>query len=162
MQGMEIRMDKEIYLKFYTKAAAYCSLAEHCEHEVREKMKAWEVPTEMVGDIINQLKEELFMDDKRYCRAFVADKLKHNKWGCVKIRYELIKKRIKSDVISEALSNVDEQEYLNMAQYLMDKKRKEIKAKDTYELRNKLYRFMAGRGFELEVMEVAYANLMTE
>lgn len=155
-------MDKENYLKFFSKAAAYCSLAEHCQHEVREKMKAWEVPEEMVDNIIDHLKEEQFIDEERYCRAFVEDKLKHNKWGCIKIRYELLRKRIPSDLIIEVFSNLDEEEYLAMAKSLMEKKRKEIKAKDDYERRNKLYRFMAGRGFELEITERAYAALMAE
>jgi regulatory protein len=157
-----MKMDKETYLKFFSKAAAYCSLAEHCQHEVREKMKAWEVPEEMVDNIIDHLKEEQFIDEERYCRAFVDDKLKHNKWGCIKIRYELLRKRIPSDLIIEVFSNLDEEEYLAMAKSLMEKKRKEIKAKDDYERRNKLYRFMAGRGFELEITERAYAALMAE
>jgi regulatory protein len=157
-----MKMDKETYLKFFSKAAAYCSLAEHCQHEVREKMKAWEVPEEMVDNIIDHLKEEQFIDEERYCRAFVDDKLKHNKWGCIKIRYELLRKRIPSDLIIEVFSNLDEEEYLAMAKSLMEKKRKEIKAKDDYERRNKLYRFMAGRGFELEITEHAYALLMAE
>jgi regulatory protein len=92
----------------------------------------------------------------------VDDKLKHNKWGCIKIRYELLRKRIPSDLIIEVFSNLDEEEYLAMAKSLMEKKRKEIKAKDDYERRNKLYRFMAGRGFELEITEHAYALLMAE
>lgn len=155
-------MDKETYLKFYSKAAAYCSLAEHCKHEVREKMKLWEVPNEMIDDMIDHLTEEQFIDEERYCKAFVADKLKHNRWGCVKIRYELLKKRIPTLLIMEVLSNVDEEEYIAMALSIMEKKQKEIKAKDDYELRNKLFRFMAGRGFELEIMERAYALLRAE
>ena len=157
-----MKMDTETYLKFFSKAAAYCSLAEHCQHEVREKMKAWEVPEEMVDNIIDHLKEEQFIDEERYCRAFVDDKLKHNKWGCIKIRYELLRKRIPGALVHEVLSNVDEEQYLAMAKSLMEKKRKEIKAKDDYERRNKLYRFMAGRGFELEIIEHAYALLMAE
>lgn len=157
-----MNIDKETYQHFYVKAATYCSVAEHCESEVMDKLKAWETPEEIVDTILNQLKEEEFINEIRYCNAFVADKLKHNKWGRIKIAYELGRKRLSGTCIQDILQNIDEEDYRAMACELMTKKNKEVKAKDTYERRNKLFRFMAGRGFEFDVMESAYAEMMKE
>lgn len=159
---MRMKTNNETYLQAYTKAAAYCSIAEHCEQEVKDKMRSWDVPEEMVEDILVDLKEGMFIDELRYCNAFVADKLKHNKWGRIKIRYELSRKRLPSTFIQEAMINVEEEGYIDMAYGLMSKKLKDIKAKDAYERKQKLFRFMAGRGFELDIIEIAYAKLMAD
>ena len=53
--------------------AAYCSAAEHCKAEVNEKLQKWGLPYEVINRIIDRLVVEKFIDEERYCRAFVND-----------------------------------------------------------------------------------------
>ena len=130
--------------------AAYCSAAEHCKAEVNEKLQKWGLPYEVINRIIDRLVVEKFIDEERYCRAFVNDKFRFAKWGKMKIAQGLYMKKIPSDVAWRHLNEIDEEEYLSILRDLLASKRKSIHAKDDYELNGKLMRFAVSRGFELK------------
>ena len=69
--------------------AAYCSAAERCIHDVKKKLDAADASPEVKERIIRRLVEEKFIDETRFCRSFVNDKLRFNKWGRIKIDFEL-------------------------------------------------------------------------
>jgi regulatory protein len=135
--------------------AAYCSRAERCIHDLRLKMARWELSPVDQGKIIQALQKEKFLDESRYCRAFVNDKLKYNQWGIHKINYELKKKHIPDAIIKETLQDIDPQASREQLRQLLANKRKTVKGKNDFEIRQKLIRFAAGRGFSLEDIEAA-------
>lgn len=132
------------------KVAAYCSTAEHCRAEVCEKLQKWGIDYEAIERILNRLEEEKYMDDERYCRAFVGDKFRFAKWGKVKIGQGLYMKKIPADVAWRHLNDIDQEEYLSVLRELLVAKRKSIRANDDYELNGKLVRFALSRGFEMK------------
>ncbi len=134
------------------KAAAYCSVAEHCRFEVQAKLTQWGMDTEASARILNRLTDERYIDERRYCRFFVEDKVRHNKWGRVKIRQALWQKRMEESAIEEALGGIDEREYASILEKLIRSKRKSVKADSDYELNGKLIRFALGRGFEMKLI----------
>ena len=75
--------------------------------------------------------------------------MRFNKWGRVKINYEMQRKGIPSDIRSEALANIDEQEYQSILLSLLKSKKKATRGKDDRDVYTKLLRFAAGRGFEM-------------
>lgn len=129
-------------------AAAYCSIAERCIQDVEKKIQAAGLSREESERIIARLLKEKFIDEGRFSRSFVNDKLRFNKWGRIKIAYELQKKNIPSQIRSEALESIDEQEYLATLQSILKSKKKITKGKDDRDIYMKLLRFAAGRGFE--------------
>lgn len=130
------------------RAAAYCSAAERCIQDVEKKIKAAGLTQEESERIIARLLKERFIDENRFAHYFVNDKLRFNKWGRIKIGYELQKKGIPSDIRTEALENIDEQEYQSILFSLLKSKKKSTHGKDQRDLYVKLLRFAAGRGFE--------------
>ena len=138
------------------KAAAYCSAAEHCLSEVASKLADWGQSAEAVESILARLVREGFIDEARYARSFVREKFGCNRWGRIKIRQALRQKGIPSSLASEAMSEIDEQEYLSVLRTLLEAKRRSVRANTDYETRAKLVRFAVGRGFE---MEAAFACL---
>jgi len=131
------------------KAEAYCSLAEHCLSEVAEKLEQWGVSSESKTRILKKLVAERFIDESRYCRFFIHDKFKYNKWGRNKIAQALWQKKIDRQVSDPLLGSIDEEEYRNVLCGLLEAKRKTVKARNEYELNGKLIRFALGRGFEM-------------
>ena len=129
-------------------AASYCSLAERCIYDVRKKIASAGASPETGERIIAHLLKEKFIDETRYCRGFVNDKFRFNRWGRIKIGYELRGKNMNDMLINEAISNIDEDEYESVLFTLLKEKKRTVKGKDGYELFTKLYRFAAGRGFE--------------
>ena len=135
-----------------SKAAAYCSIAEHCISEAARKLSDWGTEKEAIPSIIQYLLKEKYIDEERYCRCFINDKLL-NKWGRNKIAYALASKNIPRNLIAECLSQqLDPQAYEQMLSALLESKKKSLKARSPYELKQKLARFAAGRGFEPEVI----------
>lgn len=130
------------------KAAAYCTLCERCISEVKTKLDAWGTPYGSQQTIIDKLIDEKFIDEKRYCSAFVNDKLRFNHWGRIKIQAKLREKKLPRELITEALENIDEEEYNNILRTLLANKSKELKTDEEYKKREKLLRFAASRGFE--------------
>ena len=134
------------------KAAAYCAASEHCLSEVSGKLDGWGVESSSKERILNRLVDERYIDESRYARFFVNDKLRYNKWGKNKIAQGLWQKRIPSSIYSSCLDGIDEEEYVKILQELLFNHRKSVRARDEYELKNKLMRFALGRGFEMDVI----------
>lgn len=131
------------------RAAAKCSVTEHCRMDVRDRLLKWGMHGEAVERILNRLTEEKFIDEERYCRAFIHDKFRFSKWGKNKIAQALSYKKIPWDCWHKLLDEIDEEEYLATLRSLLESKRKSVRAKDDYELNGKLMRFAVSRGFEM-------------
>ena len=136
----------------YLQLAALCAQAEHCEQEMRDKMKRWEVDETVQNRIIDRLTKERFIDNERYARAFVKDKIRYNKWGRRKVQQALWMKRIDNDIQQRVLDEIDEKEYLDVLRPSLKQKRKSIKAGSDYELNQKLVRFALSRGFTFDII----------
>ena len=136
----------------YLQLAALCAQAEHCEQEMRDKMRRWELDETVQNRIINRLIKERYVDDERYARAFVKDKIRYNKWGRRKVQQALWQKRIDADIQQRVLDEIEEKEYLDILRPLLKQKRKSIKAESDYELNQKLVRFAMGRGFGFDII----------
>ena len=134
----------------FARLSALCAAAEHCAHELNEKMVRWQLDEDIRERIIQRLVSEHYIDERRYCRAFVADKLRYNKWGRRKIAQALAMKHLDRTLIGEAIDNIDEEEYLSILADVLSAKRKSIKATNDYELHGKLMRFAIGRGFDMD------------
>ena len=130
------------------KAAAYCTLCERCISEVSAKLTTWGVPYAVQEEIITRLTNEKFIDETRYCRAFVNDKVRFNRWGRLKITAALREKRLPQEYIKEAMENIDEDAYLQSLQETIDIKRRELKGKDDFATQQKIIRHAASRGYE--------------
>lgn len=133
----------------FSRIASYCATAERCKYDVSEKLKKWELSSDDISEIIALLEKENFLNEERYCRAYVNDKFRFAKWGKLKIRQSLLLKRISSSVIYDALDVIDPKEYSDTLADIISAKKKSIKAKNSYEFNNKLIRFALSRGFEM-------------
>lgn len=142
------KTEEEAFLQL----AALCANAEHCQYDMLEKMKRWELSDEAQARVMARLIEERYVDDRRYARAFVKDKIRYNKWGHRKVQQGLWMKRIDKEIQDEVLDDIDEKEYLDVLKPLLKQKRKSIKANSDYELNQKLVRFAYGRGFTFDII----------
>ena len=136
----------------YLQLAALCAQAEHCQQEMRDKMRRWGLDETVQNRIIARLVKERYVDDERYARAFVKDKIRYNKWGRRKVQQALWMKRIDADIQQRVLDEIDEKEYLDVLRPLLKQKRKSIKAESDYELNQKLLRFALSRGFGFDII----------
>jgi len=136
----------------FLQLATLCANAEHCQHEMLEKMRKWELPEAVRARVMARLISERYVNDERYARAFVKDKIRYNKWGRRKVQQALWMKRIDDDIQQRVLDDIDDAEYLAVLKPLLKQKTKSIKAENDYERNQKLIRFALGRGFTFDII----------
>lgn len=137
----------------YAKLTALCARSEHCQQEMLEKMRNWGVSEEEQADVMQRLVNEKYVDDARFTRAFVYDKIRYNKWGRRKVEQALWLKRIDKQIAQEALDQVDDREYVDILKPMLRQKRKSIKARSEYEATMKLIKFALSRGFTMDIVK---------
>jgi regulatory protein len=150
------------YQQILTKLTALCSGAEHCSQEMTEKMSRWEVDEDTQARVMDYLKREKYIDDERFCRAFIRDKMLFNKWGRRKIEQALYRKGIDRQIYTDALDEVEDSEYLDILRPLLKQKELTVKAKNEYEKNMKLIKFAMSRGFTFDIIKQCLTGDMDE
>jgi len=128
--------------EWLNKAEAYCAKAEHCASDVRRKLYEWQAPAEIADFIEEKLRENNFLNDARFCAAYVHDKVAYQKWGRLKIQAGLQTLQLPSSAIHEAIKDIDEEQYKQNLQYLIRQRRSDSE--------DKRLRFLIQRGFTYE------------
>lgn len=136
----------------YTRGAAQCARRETCLHELRQKFVQAGLSMSEADDVLARLEADGYIDEARYARAFVHDKLLYERWGRQKIRHALQQRRLSSSDIDAALAGIDDEVYRQTLRTLLESRQRSLKAADARELRQKLARYAAGRGFELHLI----------
>lgn len=135
------------------KLATLCSHSEHSSGEMREKMRRWQLPDDAQERVLERLIAERFIDDARFARLFVRDRLRFASWGERKISMALHQKGIDEATAREALDEVSEDEWTDVLRKVIAAKRRVTKADSDYDLRAKLMRHALSRGFSMQQIE---------
>lgn len=137
-----------------------CARSEQAPQDMLQKAVRLGLDPEEAEELIEQLKEEHYLDASRYAMAFVNDKFRFEHWGRVKISYALRNKGIDDSVISIALDEkIDPEDYLETCCNLMQSRMRGMELPLSQNDRARLYRFLAQRGFESSVISRAFDTL---
>lgn len=133
-----------------------CSIREYCEHDIRLKLKRFELSDSEMEAIIIKLKTDNFLSEERFATAFVRDKSRLEGWGTRKIAFALKNRRVSEEAISSALSQIDVESERQTLEKILTAKAKGIKEEEEREKRRaKLIRFALSRGFSYDkILEV--------
>ncbi|NMM46784.1 regulatory protein RecX [Marinigracilibium pacificum] len=149
-------MDKLVIKEALVKYSRYCAMREVCSSDIRKKLlndKKLGLSKAQTNKIIDILIDEGFINEERFAAAFVNDHYKFNKWGRIKIKYMLNSKGIKEQYIDNALKSIPSEEYLDILRSLMKEKWSKLeKEEDYYTKKMKCANFLAGRGFESDLI----------
>ena len=141
--------------------AQLCSRSEQCSVNIRRKMITYDLVNEVVEEIIEKLKEEKFIDDERFVKAYVSDKFRLNKWGKIKMQHYLKMKGLSDKLIQLGMDSIDDEKYKLVLIKTMKDKAKTIRNKNKFEKMGQIIRFTQSRGFEAELIH-RYMNEVLE
>lgn len=127
-----------------------CVRAERCEFELLTKLRTWKISSTDANEIIKSLRKRRFVDNARYAPVFVRDKYRIQRWGRRKIESALRLKRIDSNIIDEAMDQIDQEIYISNLKALLKAKSASLDLSD-YDSRQKLLRFAVSRGYEMDL-----------
>lgn len=134
----------------YAKMARICSRKEYAPSDIARKLRRMELSEPIVNKIIDRLKKERYIDEKRFIRSYIHDKLRFNKWGKRKIALSLRQKQLPQELIDELFSEISDASFGESLQPILEKKWKSVKGRSEYEKRGKLIRYALGRGFSMD------------
>ena len=104
------------------RAFRYLGRRQHSTSELRIKLKQKGYETEYINEVLDNLKNKNYLDDTKFAEMFVEEKMKLKLWGEQKLRSELVKRGIKSEIITDVLANkISEEDKLNNAMIIASK-----------------------------------------
>ena len=124
------------------KCEAYCAKSEHCAADVRRKLYEWGAPADFFDFIEQNLYANDFLNDARFCHAYVHDKVEYQSWGRLKIQAGLRALDLPESEIRKSLDSIDENTYSKNLRSLIASRRSDTP--------DKLLRFLSQRGFTYE------------
>lgn len=137
------------------KTLHYClnrlSYRARSEKELRQSMERKGYTNDNIEAAIEYCKENGYIDDLAFAKAFVNDKTNLNKYGPERIRYDLMVKGFSRDIIDQALV-VDRDVQLDMARELASKKISSYKGDSKRDIYRKLSGFLQRKGFTYDVV----------
>jgi len=139
------------YRQALIKAMALCSRSERCRSEIVFRLKQWDLSEYEIIEALDYLFKERYLDEERFVRFYVNDKLRFNHWGKIKMAFMLRQKQIPENIIHEVLNQIDQDLYTMTLRNLLASKAKSIKGGQSYEQRGRLALFGQGHGFEAEL-----------
>jgi regulatory protein len=134
------------------KLEAFCAYQERCTQEVRTKLERLGADESLSMEVIKLLKENSFLDEKRFVEAYVQGKLRIKKWGRQKIKAALFQKRIDAKLIQEGIyAFISDEEYQLVMESLIERKNRELSTEKNPQIKKqKLMRFLLSRGFQYD------------
>jgi len=142
-------MSKDLTLdEIVSRIQFFCAKQERCTNEVREKLLQYGTQEDEIDELISKLIESRFLNEDRYAKAYAHDKITIQKWGKVKVKHMLRSKKVGDSIIDNALKEIDNDLYLAILEKVLLHKSATISSTDSYQKKQKLYKYLLSRGFE--------------
>lgn len=145
-------MNDERYKKLKNSAQRYTAYRERAPKEVEDKLAEWDAKPEYIERIVSELKQDKFIDEGRFARAFSHDKFLVNKWGKRRIEIELRRYRISGEAIEQGLNYINQEEYQSVLERLAELKWTKVKDNDLYKKKQKTATYLLQKGFESDLI----------
>jgi len=132
----------------------FISFRERCEFEVHEWLfkKGF---LDLEDDLVSRLKSKNYLNDERFTKLFVRDRINLKGWGPTRLRHELARKRIDRSIIENMLDDINEEyDFLEIANTLIQKKLRFIE-RPTYKDKKRIFNLLQRRGFTANLISQA-------
>ncbi|MBF6597409.1 MAG: RecX family transcriptional regulator [Fermentimonas sp.] len=143
----------------FLRMARICSRKEYSPFDISQKLYRLGFSNEVLDKIIGKLITENYINEERFVRSFVSDKLLINRWGVKKIEMHLRYKQLSQNVIDEILSEYTNTELNSSLKSILIKKWSQIKGESNYEKKGKLIKYALGRGFKMDAIIKCINNM---
>lgn len=133
----------------------YLSGRDHSSFELKQKVGKKGYKESDIEHVIEELSDSGYLDDEKFAAKFVEEKTDLNQWGPKKIRSHLYKKGIDKKIIDGVLSQKTDDLQLQQicVDLVMKRKRHFLRENDDFKRKQKIYRYLAGRGFSASVIK---------
>jgi len=135
--------------KNYIRAVDLISRRLRSEKEIRDYAWRKQWSKENLGKVIARLHERGYLNDEKFAESFVRSRANLRNFSKRKMKMELMKKGIKSDIIEKVLNESEDFDENQALKNLITKKR------GHYETEQKLIAYLARQGFSYDKIKMA-------
>ena len=135
-----------------SKIFRYCAYQERSHREVKDKLFEYGLHSNQVDEILSHLITEGFLNEERYAKTFAGGKFRMMKWGRLKIQRELESAGVSPRNIARGLVEINASDYSKTLLSLVKKKSNQVTDENLYKKKNKVARFIIGKGYEPELV----------
>lgn len=143
---------KAEFQKTYDKLLKFATLRPRSEKEIKDWLKRKKVHESIHKDLLDRLKRLDFIDDDKFAKWWVGQRIQFKYKSKKDIEYELRMKGIKKEIVDEILSEtpIDEEK---IAKELLEKKKYRWRNLEPREARQKMSEFLVRKGFVWDIIE---------
>lgn len=141
------------YEEVLTKLMGFCAYQERSPYEVKLKAINFGLNQEEATQIVNTLIEDSFVNEDRFTKAYIRGKVSIKRWGTYKLRDGLLSKGIPEHIMEKHLNQIPAETHFKNAKYWFKRKVGDGDQKLTQEDKSKLYRYLAQKGFESDLIK---------
>ena len=134
----------------YNKCVKYIAVRLRSIHEIRGYMKRKNISNELIQETIDKLLVNNYLDDERFTKAFINDKLNFTTMGPYRIQMELKKHNIDNSIIVKYINEIDKNQIDEKINKQITKLMKSNKNR-AY-LKNKIYNNLINLGYQSDVI----------
>ena len=140
----------------------YCAYQERCHKEVKNKLYSMQMIPEAIAQIVGTLVSENYLNESRFALQFAQGKFSIKHWGKMRITRELKTRSISDYDIQKALSVIDDNAYLEKISAISAKKWEQLEGNKPQVRKQKLYQYLAYRGWETHLIYAQIDALSTD
>jgi regulatory protein len=151
----------ETYRKAFNTALRILTRRDHSKHELSQKLNARGYAAEIIDDVMSQCERLDYINDERTAQVFIRQ-LHRKGFGLKRIAFELNLKGLRGkhfqEMVSQSISLSDERRGADKI-YQKHIRRFE-REKDVFKRKDKIYRFLYGRGFSKAVISELISKII--
>jgi regulatory protein len=132
---------------------SYCIYQDRCHKEVEDKLSKMRLIPEFIEEIIPHLISENYLNETRFAQSYARGKFRIKKWGKNRITRELKFRNISTYNIKKGLAEIDQDEYLQTLEILIEKKFNSVTAPDVFKKKKKIYDSLMRIGYETSLIQ---------
>lgn len=160
-EEIEKIVKKAEFQKVYDKILRFATLRPRSEKEFRDWLKKHKVHDSLHRELFNRLKRLEFLDDIKFAKWWVEQRVESRPKSKRIMIYELRSKGINKNIIEDVLADVDIDE-TKIAKELLEKKKYKWEKLPKLEARKKISEFLVRRGFSWEIINKILNNSFWE
>lgn len=143
----------------YQRALRLLNYRPRSESEIRTNLKKHRVDEGVIVDALERLRQDGFVDDVRFAKIWVENRCEMRPRGKRALVYELRQRGVDPEIIDNALVEIDEEK---LALAAAKKKAHKLSSLEWDDFRQKMFGFLARRGFTYEICVPAVAQVWAE
>ncbi len=148
-------IDSLVYIKAQDTALKFLGYKMRTEKEVVKKLSEKEFSDEIIARVMAFLNKYGYVDDRKYCEAYIKECNRLKPKGKYLIKYELLQRGIDESIIYDVFENTEVDEVSNAVK-LLRKKIKDFSNIDFKE-KQKAFAMLQRKGYDYDVIKEAFS-----